>query len=50
LRNSPGDKFSRIARMLRERSPAGFYDELISHWKDPATLVPGARLAPLELA
>ncbi|GAA5179324.1 asparagine synthase (glutamine-hydrolyzing) [Niveibacterium umoris] len=50
LRNSPGDKFARIARMLRERSPAGFYDELISHWKDPATLVPGARLAPLELA
>jgi len=50
LRNSPGDKFSRVARMLRERSPAGFYDELISHWKDPAALVPGARLAPLELA
>lgn len=50
LRNSPGDKFSRIARMLRERSPAGFYDELISHWKDPALLVPGARLPALDAA
>ncbi|MCL2657537.1 MAG: asparagine synthase (glutamine-hydrolyzing) [Betaproteobacteria bacterium] len=49
LRVSPGDKFARIARMLRERSPAGFYDELISHWKDPSVLVPGSRLPALDL-
>jgi len=50
LRNSPGDKFGRAARMLRERTPSAFYDELISHWKDPAILVPGARLPVLTSA
>jgi asparagine synthase (glutamine-hydrolysing) len=50
LRVSPGDKFGRIARMLGERSPAGFYDELISHWKYPQQLVPGATLPSLALA
>lgn len=49
LRASPGDKFARVARMLKGHSPADFYDELISHWKDPSQLVPGAKLAPLAL-
>lgn len=47
LRASPGDKFGRIARMLKGRSPADFYDELISHWKHPGLLVPGAHLQVL---
>lgn len=47
LRVSPGDKFGRIARMLKERSPAGFYDELISHWKYPEMLVPGSHMPAL---
>jgi asparagine synthase (glutamine-hydrolysing) len=50
LRASPSDKFARVARMLKGHSPADFYDELISHWKDPSVLVPGAKLAPLALA
>ncbi|MDQ8022489.1 MAG: asparagine synthase (glutamine-hydrolyzing) [Moraxellaceae bacterium] len=50
LRASPGEKIGRVARILRAKSPVGFYDELISHWKDPSLLVPGARLHPLEMA
>lgn len=44
LRNSPGDKFGRIARMLKGRSPADFYDELLADWKYTDGLVPGSHL------
>ncbi|WP_374602869.1 asparagine synthase (glutamine-hydrolyzing) [Niveibacterium sp.] len=50
LRASPGEKLARIARVLRAKSPAGFYDELISHWKGLEDLVPGAQLQPLSYA
>lgn len=50
LRRGTADKLARIARILRARSPLGFYDDVISHWHDPAELVPGARLPRLAEA
>ncbi|MBD3867925.1 MAG: asparagine synthase (glutamine-hydrolyzing) [Acidobacteria bacterium] len=38
----PGDKLHKLAEMLKFRSPAHLYLDLLSHWKQPAELVPGS--------
>lgn len=42
LRNSPGDKIGRIARLLETHGREQFYEEFISHWPDPSVALPGA--------
>jgi len=39
---NPGDKLHKLAEMLAARSPEEVYLYLISQWKQPADLVPGA--------
>ena len=50
LRASPGEKFGRIATMMKERSQVGFYGELLTHWRDPSQIVPGCRIPGLASA
>ncbi len=38
----PGDKLHKLAEMLKYPSPAHLYLDLLSHWKQPADLVPGS--------
>ncbi|MEQ1591152.1 MAG: asparagine synthase (glutamine-hydrolyzing) [Thiobacillaceae bacterium] len=38
---NPGDKLHKLAEILAVRSPEEIYLELVSHWKNPALLVPG---------
>ena len=38
----PGYKLHRLAEILGERSPEAAYRSLVSHWKDPASVVIGA--------
>ena len=45
---SPGDKLHKAAEILAVRSPEEIYLGLVSHWKNPAQLVPGS-VEPLTL-
>ncbi|HZT43000.1 MAG TPA: asparagine synthase (glutamine-hydrolyzing) [Chthonomonadaceae bacterium] len=38
----PGDKLAKLADMMPADGPDAMYLALVSHWKDPASLVPGA--------
>ena len=40
---NPGDKLHKAAEILAVRSPEEIYLGLVSHWKNPAQLVPGSR-------
>lgn len=41
---SPGDKVAKLARLLDARTARELYLDLVSHWKEPASLVPRAGL------
>ncbi|MDP1537308.1 MAG: asparagine synthase (glutamine-hydrolyzing), partial [Burkholderiales bacterium] len=45
---TPGDKLHKVAEILAVRSPEEIYLGLVSHWKQPAQLVPGS-VEPLTL-
>lgn len=45
---NPGDKLHKAAEILAVRSPEEIYLGLVSHWKNPAQLVPGSH-EPLTL-
>ena len=45
---TPGDKLHKAAEILTVRSPEEIYLGLVSHWKNPAQLVPGSH-EPLTL-
>ena len=45
---NPGDKLHKAAEILAVRSPEEIYLGLVSHWKNPAQLVPGS-VEPLTL-
>ncbi len=40
---NPGDKLHKLAEILAARDGDELYRGLVSHWKDPSSLVPGAR-------
>lgn len=40
--SEPGEKMRKIAEILSTRSPEAIYLDLVSHWKDPCAIVPGA--------
>lgn len=44
-----GDRAQRLAELLSFRDAQEFYRELVSHWKQPEQLVPGAIEAPSPL-
>lgn len=46
---NPGDKFHKLAEMIRGRSSEDFYLSLVSQWKQPADLVLGAIEQPTML-
>ncbi len=46
---NPGDKLHKLAEMLAARSPEEVYLYLVSQWKQPADLVPGAAEPPTIL-
>lgn len=39
----PGDKLHKLAGVLAAEGPEAMYGGLVSHWKEPASLVPGSR-------
>ncbi len=43
---NPGDKLHKAAEILAVRSPEEIYLGLVSHWKNPAQLVPGSHEPP----
>lgn len=43
---NPGDRFHGLAKILRSTSPETLYLELVSHWKEPDSLVLGASEPP----
>lgn len=46
---NPGDKLHKAAEILAVRSPEEIYLGLVSHWKNPARLVPGSHEPPTLL-
>lgn len=46
---NPGDKLHKVAEILAVRSPEEIYLGLVSHWKNPAQLVPGGQEPPTLL-
>jgi asparagine synthase (glutamine-hydrolysing) len=46
---NPGDKIHKLAEILAAESPEAMYRGLASHWKDPASVVLGAREPPTAL-
>ncbi|MDV2496612.1 MAG: asparagine synthase (glutamine-hydrolyzing) [bacterium] len=46
---NPGNKLQKLAEALAVESPEAMYLGLISHWKDPASLVVGASEPPTTL-
>ena len=46
---NPGDKLHKAAEILAVRSPEEIYLGLVSHWKNPAQLVPGSHEPPTLL-
>jgi asparagine synthase (glutamine-hydrolysing) len=48
LRN-PSDKVHKLAEILSVKNPEAMYHGLVSHWKDPASLVIGAAEPPTAL-
>src|SRR3569832_958207 len=46
---NPGDKLHKVAEILAVRSPEEIYVELVSHWKNPAQLIPGSHEPPTLL-
>ncbi len=47
---TPGDKLHKLARVLPAATPRDVYLSLVSHWQDPASLVPGALEPATRLA
>jgi asparagine synthase (glutamine-hydrolysing) len=47
--SEPGLKLHKLAETLAARTPEAIYWELMSHWKRPADLVPGAKEPPTVL-
>ena len=45
----PGDKLHKLAEVLAADSPDALYHGIVSHWKAPAALVPGAAEPPTPL-
>lgn len=41
-KRNPGDKLHKLAEILLADNPQEFYQELVSHWKSPASVVLGA--------
>jgi asparagine synthase (glutamine-hydrolysing) len=39
---TPGYKLHKLAQVLGEGTPEGLYRQIVSHWSDPASVVPGA--------
>ncbi|HIL33787.1 MAG TPA: asparagine synthetase B, partial [Nitrospiria bacterium] len=39
----PGDRLHKLAEILTAQSPDAMYHALISHWKDPASMILGAK-------
>ncbi len=46
---NPGDKLHKVAEILAVRSPEEIYLGLVSHWKNPAQLIPGSNEPPTLL-
>lgn len=46
---NPGDKLAKLADAIITDSPEAMYSILVSHWKDPDILVPGACEPPIVL-
>jgi asparagine synthase (glutamine-hydrolysing) len=46
----PGDKVHKLAEILPSESPEALYRGLLSHWKDPATVVLGGAEPPTAVA
>lgn len=46
---NPGDKLHKLAEVLTADSPEAMYLGLVSHWKDPASIVAGASEPPTAL-
>ncbi|MFZ5652555.1 MAG: asparagine synthase (glutamine-hydrolyzing) [Bacillota bacterium] len=46
---NPGDKLHKLAEILEVDSPEKLYLNLVSHWKNPASLIPGASEPPTAL-
>ena len=46
---NPGDKLHKAAEILAVRSPEEIYLGLVSHWKNPARIVPGSHEPPTLL-
>ncbi len=46
--NTPGDRLHKLAEILSVPDPEAMYMNLVSHWKQPAALVPGA-VEPLTI-
>lgn len=46
---TPGARLHKVALVLAEDAPAALYRSLLSHWKAPAALVPGASEPPSVL-
>jgi asparagine synthase (glutamine-hydrolysing) len=44
--SEPGEKIRKIAEILSAESPEAIYLDLVSHWKDPASIVRGATEPP----
>lgn len=41
--NTPGDRLHKLAEILSVPDPEAMYMNLVSHWKQPTALVPGAK-------
>lgn len=46
---APGDRLHKLAEMLTVPDAEAMYMNIVSHWKDPAALVPGAVEPPITL-
>ena len=46
---NPGDKLAKLAEVMSADGPDAMYLALVSHWKEPAALVPGAFEPPTPL-
>ena len=47
--SSPGDKIHKLAELFSVRTPEEIYQQLVSHWKEPASMVTGGTEPPTIL-